>query len=120
MEVILMSKTDVLTIDAKTLVKAWQDALPEFIKPTGECSIQADEKFSDTLLIHIKDDGRSHYSFDFRVKYVDDREIHVEFVDVEKGEVHADEQTDIIQSLVKDYIRHIRECAQSLKGVTKQ
>lgn len=115
-----MSEANVLSIDANTLINAWKEALPEFIKPSGECSIQADEKFSDTLLIHIEDDGRTHYSFDFRVSYVDDREIKVEFVDVEKAGVHADEQTDIIQSLVKDYIRHIRECAQSLKGVTKQ
>ena len=114
-----MSNANMLTIDANTLVQAWKNALPEFIKPSGECSIQADEKFSNTLLIHIKDDGRTHYSFDFRVKYVDDREINVEFVDVERAGVHADEQTDIIQSLVKDYTRHIHECAQSLKGLTK-
>lgn len=114
-----MTEANVLKIDAKTLVKAWEDTLPDLIKPSGKCSIQADQKFPDTLLIHIEDDGRTHYSFDFRVKYVDDREVHVEFIDVEKDEVPAEEQTDIIQSLVKDYIRHIHECAQRLRGTTK-
>ena len=114
-----MSTTNELNVNRETLIQAWQQALPQFIEPTGECIIQADEKCSHSLLIHIKDDGRSHYSFDFRAKYVDDREIDVEFLDVEKAGVHVDESTDIIQSLTKDYIREIHECAQSLKELTK-
>jgi len=121
MEVIVMSMANEheLSIDQQTLVQGWQQALPQFLTPTGECTIQADEKHSNALMLHIKDDGRSHYSFDFRVKYVDDREVDVEFLDVEKAGEHVEEQTDIIQSITKDYVRNIHECAQSLKGLTK-
>jgi len=115
-----MSITNELTVDAKAVIPAWQKVLPEFIQPSGECSIVADEKFTNAIIIHIKDDGRSHYSFDFRVKYVDNREIDVELLDVEKAGDHVNEQTEIVQSIVKDYVRNIHECAQSLKELTNR
>lgn len=114
------TETNVLKIDAKSLVQAWQETLPTVMKPSDKCHIQADQKFPDTLLIHIENAGRSHYSFDFRCKYVDDREVHVEFLDVEQDNKSIDEQTNDIQLLIEDYIRDIHECAQRLKGLTKR
>lgn len=101
--------------DSSTLVLEWKRKLPEFIK-TGKVEVSADEKCNKSVLIYIEDDGRSHYSFNFRVKYVDDREIDVQFLDVEKAGVHVDEQSDIVQTTVKEYIRKIHECAQTIKG----
>lgn len=115
----MMNTSNELNVNSDTLIQAWQHALPEFIKPTGESEIQADAKSSNSLLIHIKDDGRSHYSFDFRVNYVDDREINVEFLDVEKAGMHVDDNSEAVQTLAKDYVRHIHECAQHLKELTK-
>ncbi len=115
-----MTEASVLNIDVQSLVQAWQETLPTVMKPSDECHVQADEKFSDTLLIHIKNAGRSHYSFDFKCKYVDEREVHVEFIDVEQDNKSIDEQTNDIQLLIEDYIRDIHECAQQLKGLTKQ
>ncbi|MCR8656395.1 hypothetical protein [Paenibacillus endoradicis] len=115
-----MSDTKVLTISAEDLVTAWQEKLSTLLKSSDECTVQADAKFPDTLLIHIENAGRTHYSFDFRCKYVDDREVHVEFIDVEKDQQSTDEQSDIIQSLAKDYVKHIHECAQHLKELTQR
>lgn len=112
--------SSVLPIDKQTLANAWQEALPTFINTADECNVQADAKFDDTLLIHIADNGRSHYSADFRLSYVDEREVKVELLDVEKGNTAADETTVGAQNLIEDYVRNIHECAQSLKGLTNQ
>ena len=109
-----------LSIDQQSLAQAWQATLPNFLNTADECTVQTDAKFNDALLIHIANNGRSHYSADFRLQYVDDREVKVDLLDVEKGRVAADEQTEHVQELVEDYVRHIHECAQSLKGLTKQ
>jgi len=114
-----MAEISVLKMDTQSLVQAWQNTLPEIMKSSDECHIQADQKFPDTLLIHIKDDGRSHYSFDFRCKYVDEREVQVEFLDVEQDNKSIDEQTSDVQLLIEEYIRNIHECAQRLKDLTK-
>lgn len=100
---------------SSSLVQFWKSELPKLIK-TGKVEVCADEKCDKSVLIYIEDDGRSHYSFNFRVKYVDDREIDVQFLDVEKAGVHVDEQSDIVQTTVKEYIRSIHECAQIIKG----
>lgn len=110
--------TNVLTIDKQSLAQAWQQELPKFLDTADECKVQADAKLPDTLLIHIANNGRSHYSVDFRCSYVDEREVKVELVDVEKGQVAVDEQTVEVQGLVEQYVRHIHECAQNLKGLT--
>lgn len=119
MEVIAMIETKVLTKDVSNLLQAWQETLPTLLKASDECKVQADAKDSDTLLIHIANAGRTHYSVDFRCKYVDDREVHVEVLDVEKDHVAVDVNTDIIQSIIQDYMRNIHECAQRVRGMTK-
>lgn len=112
--------SNVLPIDKQTLAQAWQDALPTFLNTADECSVQADVKFDDTLLIHVANNGRSHYSADFRLSYVDEREVKVELLDVEKGHTATDETSEEAQELIEDYVRNIHECAQSLKGLTNQ
>ena len=112
--------SDVLPIDKQTLAQAWQNTLPTFLNQADECNVQPDAKFDDTLLIHIANSGRSHYSADFRLSYVDEREVKVELLDVEKGNTAADETTIHAQNLVGGYVRNIHECAQSLKGLTNQ
>lgn len=114
-----MTQASILTIDSQTLVKAWQDTLPTLLKSSDECTIQADAKFPDTLLIHIDNAGRSQYSVDFRVQYVDEREVRVDVIDIEKDDVSTNIQNDAIQKIIEDYMRHIHECAQQLKGLTK-
>lgn len=109
-----------LTVDKQALAQAWQDALPNFLNTADQCTVQADAKLDDALLIHIDNNGRSHYSADFRLQYMDEREVKVDLLDVEKGSTAVDEQTGHVQELVEDYVRHIHECAQSLKGLTKQ
>jgi hypothetical protein len=42
----------------------------------------------------------------------------VELVDVEKDGNHVDEHTEIIQTLINDYVRHMHECAQTVKNIT--
>ncbi|MFC6333190.1 hypothetical protein ACFP56_11195 [Paenibacillus septentrionalis] len=112
--------SNVLPIDKQTLAQAWQETLPTFLNTADECNVQPDAKFDDTLLIHIANNGRSHYSADFRLSYVDQREVKVELLDVEKGNAAADDHTIAAQNLVEDYVRNIHECAQSLKGLTNQ
>lgn len=109
-----------LPIDKQTLAQAWQNTLPNFLNTADECSVQADAKFDDALLIHIANNGRSHYSADFRLQYMDEREVKVDLLDVEKGNTSVDEQTEHVQELVETYVRNIHECAQELKGLTNQ
>lgn len=113
-----MTKTAVLTVDSQELAKAWNETLPLMLNPSDKAKVEADEKDADVLNIHIQAAGHSMYSFDFRCTYVDPREVKVEVVDVEQDQLTVDERKDRIQSLIEDYIRHIHECAQRLKGLT--
>jgi hypothetical protein len=118
MEVEAMSKHDELTIDQHRLVEAWQRTLPIYIHDTDKATVKADEADPKALRITIHTAGHQMYSFDFKVEYVDSREIRVTLIDVEKDNRTVDERSDIIQQLVQDYIRHIHECAQALQELT--
>lgn len=111
-------KTSVLTINAKELEKAWNETLPRMLNSSDKAVVRADEKVPDAINIHIITAGHSMYSFDFRCKYVDTREVKVELIDVERDHVSTDERTETIQTMIEDYMRHIHECAQQLKGLT--
>ncbi|MCD1260922.1 hypothetical protein B5M42_019140 [Paenibacillus athensensis] len=113
-----MSKIDKLNLDQARLVEAWKTALPQALEQGDEGRVWADAADPASLRVHIITQGRSGYSFDFKVTYVDSREIHVELADVQQGTQHIDERTDIVQTLIDDYIRHIHECAQILQQVT--
>lgn len=115
-----MSKTnDVLTIDQNELEKAWKQTLPTVLNESDQADVKADEHDPTSLRIHIKTAGHSMYSFDFQVTYVDSREVKVQLIDVEKADQTVDERNDVIQNLAEDYVRHIHECAQALKALTK-
>jgi hypothetical protein len=113
-----MSKGDELRIEQNRLVELWQRALPNHISETSRAFVQADEADPETLRVTIHIAGHQMYSLDFKVEYMDRREINVTFIDVEKAGRTVDERNDIIQQLVQDCIRHLHECAQTLHVVT--
>jgi hypothetical protein len=114
----MMSELDKPNIDQDQLVKEWQTTLPNTLNSTDQARIRADGANPLSLLVHIATAGHTGYTFDFKVTYIDSREISVELMDVEKDQVHVDERTEIIQNLIEDYVRHIHECAQVLHKVT--
>ncbi|SFT27461.1 hypothetical protein [Paenibacillus sp. BC26] len=113
-----MSKHDELSIDQQQLTAAWQRTLPETIHTADRAEVLPDEADPKALRVTIHTAGHQMYSFDFKVTYVDSREIQTTLIDVEKDGRTVDERTDIIQQLVQDYTRHIHECAQALHGLT--
>lgn len=113
-----MMNTPVLPVDSQTLAQAWNDMLPQLLNPSDQAEVRADEKHPDVLNIHIASTGRSMYTFDFRVQYLDQREVKVDLIDVERDDVSIDERSETVQQLIEDYIRHIHECAQQLKELT--
>jgi len=113
-----MTKTDILTVNPQELARAWSETLPLLINPGDKATVVADERDANVLRIHIDSEGRSMYSFDFKCTYVDAREVKVEVIDAERGHDQTDERSEIVQSLIEDYVRHIHECAQRLKGLT--
>jgi hypothetical protein len=113
-----MSKVDKPSIDQSRLVEEWKSALPNTLEKADQARVWADESDPQALRVHITTAGHTGYTFDFKVTYVDSREVKVELVDVEKGQDHVDERSAIVQTLVEDYVRHIHECAQALKEVT--
>jgi hypothetical protein len=114
----MMSKLDKPVINQSRLVEEWKSALPNTLDKADQARVWADESDPVALRIHITTAGHTGYTFDFKVKYVDSREIEVELVDVEQGQMHINERTEVVQLLIEDYMRHLHECAQALKEVT--
>lgn len=113
-----MAKTDTLKISQDELVKAWAKAMPTVLNESDSVEVKADGADSKAIWVHIATAGHSFYSFDFKCTYVDSREVDVTFVDVEQDGRHVNERTEIVQTLIEDYMRHIHECAQQLHAVT--
>ncbi|MFD0957784.1 hypothetical protein [Paenibacillus chungangensis] len=113
-----MAKSDELRIDQQKLVQAWQETLPRVMNSPDRSEVKADEADERSLRVTIHAAGHQMYEFDFKVTYVDSREVKVELVDVEKDNVSIDERNDIVQQLTQDYIRHLHECAQALHQLT--
>lgn len=112
--------TEQLAVDNKTVAKVWQEQLPSILNEADKCEVIADEGDPNALRVNIVTAGRTGYSFDFKVTYVDSREIEVQLVDVEKDGNHVDEHTEIIQTLIEDHVRHMHECAQTVKNTTNR
>jgi|SRR5690606_7411188 len=115
-----MSEGNRLNASQEALLDAWKRTLPETLNPGDSVELFLDQADNDALRIHIEVAGRTGYSFDFKVKYVDDREVEVSLVDAEREGVTVDERTETIQNLIEDYVRHIHECAQALHTLTHQ
>jgi len=111
-------KQDELELDQQRLVEAWKRTLPSVLNESDKCEVNADEADSRAVRITIHTAGHSMYSFDFKCTYVDSREVKVDLIDVERDDQTVDERTEIIQTLIKDNIRHIHECAQQLHALT--
>jgi hypothetical protein len=117
-EVVLLSNLEVPVINQVDLVAAWQQTLPIYLNETDRVKVTQDEMNPNWIRIHIDTAGRSLYSFDFCTFYLDSREIKVDFVSAHQDHKLLDEKTDEVQELIKDYVRHIHECAQALQKVT--
>ncbi|MNR05897.1 hypothetical protein D3C85_1219470 [compost metagenome] len=113
-----MSKSDLPNVDQTELVNEWDRVMPTVLQPGDATRVWADEGDSSAIRVHIQAAGHTGYSFDFKVTYVDAREVKVELTDVQQGTTHIDERGDVVQSLIDDYVRHIHECAQALQKVT--
>ena len=113
-----MAKSDELRIDPQQLADAWQRTLPRTMNVSDRCEVKQDEADDKALRVTIHSAGHQAYEFDFKVTYVNGREVKVELIDVEKDNVTVDERTDIIQQLIQDYQRHLHECAQALQQLT--
>lgn len=105
-------------VTGQKLADEWARVLPERIPPSDHAKVWPDEGNDQAVRIHITNEGRSSYTFDFACTYMDSREVKVDLVDVEKDDVHIDETQDQVQGLIQDYVRHIHECAQALHVVT--
>ncbi|GFN34197.1 hypothetical protein [Paenibacillus xylaniclasticus] len=113
-----MEQQDELQIDQEQLASAWLSTLPTTINSSDQAEVWPDAGDPKALRVTIHTAGHQDYSFDFKVGYVDSREVKVELIDVEKAGQSVDERTDIIQQLALDYKRHLHECAQALQSIT--
>ncbi|ANE45955.1 hypothetical protein SY83_06255 [Paenibacillus swuensis] len=109
---------DQLTLDQQKLTEEWNNTLPTILGSSDKATVQADAADPRSLRVAIANSGRTQYSFDFKVTYTDSREIDTQLVDVEADGIHVDEHTEIIQNMIHDYVRHMRECAQNLQQIT--
>ncbi|MNZ64045.1 hypothetical protein D3C78_822070 [compost metagenome] len=112
-----MGKSDELQMNQENLADAWRHTLPEIVHEGDRCKVLPDEADAKALRITIDTAGHQDYSFDFKVAYVDSREVKVELIDVERDHISIDERGDMIQELISDYTRHLHECAQTLQQV---
>lgn len=110
--------SEIFNIDQTQLVHAWNESLPNVLNKGDHAQVNPDEADQHTIRIHIDTAGHQMYSFDFKCAYVDNREVKVDLVDVEKDGRHVDERTETIQQLTHDYTRHIHECAQTVQHLT--
>lgn len=109
---------DQLQVDQKRLAEAWSRTLPQTLNASDRARVLPDEAEPHSLRVHIDTAGRSMYSFDFKVTYVDSREIRVDLVDVEQDNRTINEHSEIVQNLTEDYVRHLHETAQVLHEMT--
>ncbi|MDQ0116303.1 hypothetical protein [Paenibacillus harenae] len=113
-----MAKIDELRTNPEQLAEAWRNTLPRTMNSSDRCEVFPDEADAKALRVTIHSAGHQAYTFDFKVTYVDSREVLVELIDVEKDQVAVDERTDMMQQLILDYKRHLHECAQALQQLT--
>ncbi|MBO9604744.1 MAG: hypothetical protein J7639_02270 [Paenibacillaceae bacterium] len=105
--------------EQERLAAAWRKMMPAVLHEGDEATVNADESDPSGLMITIRTAGHTGFSFDFRCRYVDDREVLVELVDADKYGRTIDERPERVQQLVEDYVRHIHECAQALQSITR-
>ncbi|MCR8645147.1 hypothetical protein NV379_21045 [Paenibacillus sp. N1-5-1-14] len=105
-------------IRGEQLAHAWAEELPKHMPNSDHAKVWADEHDDQTVRVHMVNEGRSSYTFDFKCTYVDSREVKVDLVDVERDREHIDEHSDIVQELIQTDVRHIHECAQALRDLT--
>lgn len=112
-----MKHQEPISID-QNLVNAWNRTLPEILNSTDSVDVKADPLDPHALQLFIRTAGHSKYGLQFKCVYVDDREVKVYLISAHKGEGCADEESEVVEELADDYIRHIHECAQALQTIT--
>ncbi|MDF2667964.1 MAG: hypothetical protein K0R67_270 [Paenibacillus sp.] len=112
-----MSKSDTLTLGQEQLREAWSRSLPTVMNSSDLVEVLPGPT-EQSLRIHIASVGRTKYSLDFSVTYMDSREVRVELVDVEKDDRSVDEHSEMVQRVIQQYVRQLHECAQALHNVT--
>src|SRR5690606_30073993 len=113
-----MANKDELTLDQSALADAWKRTLPTVMNSSDQSQVMPDEADPKALRVHIETAGHTMYAFDYRVAYVDSREVKVDLIDVERDGQTIDERPDAVQRLIEDYTRHLHECAQQLHSYT--
>lgn len=113
-----MGKQDELQIDQASLVNGWQQTLQDILGSSDHCQVLPDEADAKSMVVTIETAGHQAYSFDFKITYVDSREVKVQLMDVERDKISIDERGDVVQQLIQDYTRHLHECAQALQQLT--
>jgi hypothetical protein len=116
--VAVLSKLDIPTLNQVDLVAAWQKTLPDYLNKSDQAKVTQDAGKPHLMRIQIDSAGRNFYSFEFDVIYLDSREVSVEFQAAYIDDKPIEEQTAQVQELIKDYVRHIHECAQALQKIT--
>ncbi|MGN7457364.1 hypothetical protein ACTHPH_21345 [Paenibacillus pasadenensis] len=114
-----MSKVDELKLDQARLAQAWRETLPTVLNETDRCEVFEDEADDRSLRVTIYGAGHQMYSYDFKVTYVDSREVEISLIDVDEAKKTIDERKELVQQQVADYRRHLHECAQALHRLTK-
>lgn len=112
-----MNHVQAIKVD-QNLIDAWNQALPGILHSTDSADVKADSLDPHTLRIFIQTAGHTKYAFEFKCRYVDDREVNVHLMNAHKGIGCAEEATEVVEDLADDYIRHIHECAQALQSLT--
>jgi hypothetical protein len=102
----------------QNLVNAWNRTLPELLNSSDSVDVKRDPLDPHALQIFIQVAGRTKYGLQFKCEYVDDREVDVHLISAHKGCGCADEESDVVEKLAEEYIRHIHECAQALQTIT--
>lgn len=113
-----MSKVDMPTINQSDLVSEWQKSMPGYLNQTDQVKVKQDIRDPQAINIHIDTAGRSLYAFEFSVTYQDSREVLVEVQAVTQDNKPIADHTESARELIKDYVRHIHECAQALQSIT--
>ncbi len=100
------------------LLQAWENTLPQTLNAGDTAKVWLDERDGEALRIRIDTKGRQGYGFDFRLTYLDSREVKVDVLDVSTAGLTDNNHAENVQELTDDYVRHIHESAQILQNIT--
>ena len=107
-----------LPVSQEKLLEAWNNTLPNTLNEGDSSRIWLDERDGQALRIHIDSKGRQGYGFDFRLSYLDPREVKVDVLEISTEGLTDNDHEENVKALLDDYVRHIHESAQALQSIT--